>query len=154
MTRRKSHSVCLSRMKIEKVFFYYENFPVDLLTDTRPDWEINNYEKQNGEKLADQLLRDGQKEPIIINVNRFDAKVRVPSYIYVQPGGCRIHAMRGLKWKHCKAMILTYDFMLPYLKKIGFLHHNLIPVTRNNLGDYFSNLESPSYQWAKRFLNS
>ena len=140
-------------MKIEKVLLYYQNFPIRLLTDAH-DAELKIYENRTGEKLSEQLKRDGQKEPIIINANRFDAKVRVPSYIYVQPGGCRIHAMRGLKWKHCKAMILTYDFMLPYLEKINFLHQKNVPVTRKDLGDYFSNLESPSFQWTERFLNS
>ena len=142
-------------MKIEKLLLYYNSFPVDLLTDTRPEFELKNYEKRTGEKLTNQLDRDGQKEPIIINANRFDAKVRrVPSYIVVEPGGCRLSAMRQLNWKHCKAIVLTYNFMLSYLEKINFLHQKNVPVTRKDLGDYFSSLESPSFQWTDRFLNS
>ena len=41
-------------MKIEKFLLYYDAFPVDLLTDTRPEFELKNYEKRTGEKLTDQ----------------------------------------------------------------------------------------------------
>jgi len=142
-------------MKIEKLLLYYDAFPVDLLTDTRPEFELKNYENRTGEKLSEQLKRDGQKEPIIINANRFDAKTqRSPSYIVVDPGGCRLSAMRQLNWKHCKAIVLTYNFMLPYLEKINFLPHQNIPLTRKELNNYFSSLASPSYQWTERFLHN
>jgi len=141
-------------MKIEKVLLYYQNFPIRLLTDVH-DAELKIYEKRAGEKLSEQLKRDGQKEPIIINANRFDAKTqRSPSYIVVEPGGCRLSAMRQLNWKHCKAIVLTYNFMLSYLKKINFLHQKNVPVTRKELNNYFTSLESPSFQWTERFLNS
>jgi len=141
-------------MKIEKVLLYYQNFPIRLLTDAH-DAELKIYENRTGEKLSEQLKRDGQKEPIIINANRFDAKTqRSPSYIVVEPGGCRLSAMRQLNWKHCKAIVLTYNFMLSYLEKINFLHQKNVPVTRKDLGDYFSSIESPSFQWTDRFLNS
>ena len=141
-------------MKIEKVLLYYQNFPIRLLTDVH-DAELKIDEKRAGEKLSEQLKRDGQKEPIIINANRFDAKTqRSPSYIVVEPGGCRLSAMRQLNWKHCKAIVLTYNFMLSYSKKINFLHQKNVPVTRKELNNYFTSLESPSFEWTERFLTS
>lgn len=154
-------------MKIEKVLLYYQNFPIRLLTDAY-ELGLKIYENETGVKLTDQLMKDGQKEPIIINVNQYSNGIRFDpgkdktvvkgcpyqSYIKVEPGATRLASMRRLKWEHCKAIILTYDFMFPYLGKMGFLHHQNIPLTRKELNNYFSSLASPSYQWTERFLHN
>jgi hypothetical protein len=154
-------------MKIEKVILYHKKFPIRLLSDAY-ELGLKVYESEKGFKLSDQLDKDGQKEPIIINVNSYSNGIRFdpgrdntvvkkspyPSYIKVEPGNTRLSAMRKLKWKHCKAITLTYDFMIPYLGKMGFLYQENISITRNDLRDYFSSLESPSFQWTEQFLNS
>jgi len=136
-------------MKIEKLLLYYDAFPVHLLTDTRPESDLKTYDTYFGEPLTESLSNDGQREPVIINVWQNEQN----SHIRVEPGGERLYAMRELKWQFCRAVLITYNFMIPYLKKVNFLNYNHQIKTLKQARVYFFNVSDHSYVWVKNFMN-
>ena len=144
-------------MKINKVVLYYDNFPIKLLTDTRPKYELEAYENREGIGLDKSLEEDGQLEPIIININEYSNGIRLDpgrgSYVAVEPGGARLTSMRKIGWDFCRAILLTFNFMIAYLEKKGFLKPKNINVKEQNLGNYFTSKDSPRFVWSKSFLN-
>jgi len=140
-------------MEIWKLLLYFEKFPVDLLLDTRTESDLTSYEQQFGEKLIDSLTREGQREPIIINACLQETYTTKSSYIKTEPGGRRLYAFRELGWTHCKAVMLTYNFILPLLKKNKILDAPYQIKTRDEAKELFVDHTDHPYVRLGNFMN-
>ncbi len=140
-------------MEIWKLLLYFENFPVDLLLDTRTESDLTSYHQQFGEKLIDSLLREGQREPIIINACLQETYTTKSPFIKTEPGGRRLYAFRELGWTHCKAFLLTYNFMIPILKKNKLLDAQYESKTKDEAKELFVDHSDHSYVRLENFMN-
>ena len=140
-------------MKILKLLLYFEKFPVALLTDTRSEEELSSYKKQFGEELIDSLIREGQRAPIIINATMQQTFKTESPYIRTSPGGRRLYAFRELGWTHCKAFLLTYNFMIPILKKNKLLDVQYESKTRDEAKELFVDHTDHPYVRLENFMN-
>ena len=144
-------------MEIWKLLLYFEKFPVALLTDTRPEDFIKNaYVQEFGEKLIDSLIREGQREPIIINGDEYkrpETQNNTHPLIKTSPGGRRLYAFRELGWTHCKAVLLTYNFMIPILKKNKLLDAQYESKTKDEAKELFVDHSDHSYVRLENFMN-
>ena len=117
--------------------FFLRQFPVSYL-ESKPSTTASV------PNLIKNIYKNGLNEPLVCKSKMFDDS---NSYFQVEPGQCRLIAMKKLGFKYVPVFLITENFMIEYLTELN-INFNKISL-KNALKK--CKLNSPSY---KRILES
>ena len=118
--------------------FFCKQFPVSYL-------ESNPSTTESVPNLIKNISKHGLKEPLICKSKLFDDS---NSYFQVEPGQCRLIAMKQLGFKYVPIFLITESFMIEYLTELN-INFNKISL-KNALKK--CKLNSPSYNRILDFI--